>query len=418
MKTRWIRSLIVAAMLLLLVPITSAQDEPPTDTPLLRILSAVPAGLARAEGFVSYIDFRASEAGREGTGRYANVEQLVADESDAASLWINALPSSGPGDLMQNIFRGSDMQEVMGFDLFDIDQALEFGMPPTNGVMLAGDFEAGTIIAAHIARDFTVESTIESPEGLTLLCGPDGCDSGQQTNIENRYPSNPFGGNLGRSQPTLIITSEDDHDLVMSSGPLDVVDAMADSVYGERQSLADNRTYRAAAEVLAGRDLLRGAYFISPMEVYFLPDMPNVLGGMGEDQDVTELDLPHLPGYMLLVFADIANEDTQHAVVGLVYTNIEDAEAAVEAVPARLDVAVSLRVARPMQDLFDERGMVLNEPEIIENETTGRFVVLFDFEYPQVTNEPNNSGLITQSGLGFRLFMNMLFARDLAWLRD
>lgn len=310
------------------------------------------------------------------------------------------------------------MQQVVGFDLFDIDQALEFGMPPANGIVLAGDFDAGTIIAAHVARDFTVESTIESPEGMTLLCGPDGCDSGLQTDIENRYPSNPFGGNLGRSQPTLIITSEDDHDLVMSSGPLDVVDAMADSVYGERQSLADNRSYRAAAEVLAGRDLLRGAYFISPMEVYFLPDMPNVLGGMGEDPDVTGLDLPHLPGYMLLVFADIANEDTQHAVVGLVYTNIEDAEAAVEAVPARLDVAVSLRTAQPMQDLFDKRGMVLNEPEIIENETTGQFVVLFDFEYPQVTNEPDDSNLITQSGLGFRLFMNMLFARDLAWLRD
>src|SRR5690625_6249437 len=89
--------------------------------------------------------------------------------------------------------------EVLGLDLFDIRQTLEFNEPPEQALVLLGEFDDEAVVAAFEARDYVVAG--DSPH---LLCPAAGCDTGMVPDLRNRDPANVFGGDLGRRFPVLL----------------------------------------------------------------------------------------------------------------------------------------------------------------------------------------------------------------------
>jgi hypothetical protein len=60
------------------------------------------------------------------------------------------------------------MPEFMGFDFFDIDYTLEVGVPPYTTMVLRGNFDMDSVVAAHVARDYieTEMSGVQVMSGL------------------------------------------------------------------------------------------------------------------------------------------------------------------------------------------------------------------------------------------------------------
>jgi hypothetical protein len=75
---------------------------------------------------------------------------------------------------------------------------------------------------------------------------------------------------------------------------------------------------------------------------------------------------------------------------------------------------MSVRVRRPWRELLDERGEL--ELQVIEHAASGRSVVLVSLQAPLVHADDSIDDLLVMSGIQFRLFMDMIFSRDTAWL--
>lgn len=198
---------VVILAALLALP-AAAQDE---TNPLLDLLAFVPdtSETWDAAPLVSYADYRAIETAR---GINTPTAQDFAERTELSRLWIaatNGIASGLPLNYLMAYLEG--MEAITGFSWFDLDRALTFGQPPTMGKVLAGDFDAVRIGAAFAARDYSDDSTGE----LTLWCPPNGCDTGLEMNLRTRDPANPFGGELGRSEPIatlpgFVLNSPDD----------------------------------------------------------------------------------------------------------------------------------------------------------------------------------------------------------------
>jgi hypothetical protein len=134
-------------------------------------------------------------------------------------------------------------------------------------------------------------------------------------------------------------------------------------------------------------------------------------------EELHELITP-LPSYSFFMIAETANleAETQTAHVVLVYSDNESAQAAVAALEHNLQVdgLMSVRMRRPWRTLLDERGEL--HIQAIEHADTGHHVVLVSLEAPLVHADDNIDGLLMMSGIQFRLFMDMVFSRDTAWL--
>ena len=196
-----------------------------TESPLLRMLARIPDSPA-ARQYFSYVDYQALLASRPGVPEITSWEQLsslAGSKSNEGRVVMAALQGmqSGPQFYARYFMQAGEMPSVVGFDLLAIERAVEFGNPPEQGDVLEGNFDTQAVIDAHVTRLYTPSDE----NGLTLLCPEAGCDTGMEINIRQRDNANPFGGNLGRSQPVLVGDS-----LVASSASIDVVNAIAAAV--------------------------------------------------------------------------------------------------------------------------------------------------------------------------------------------
>ena len=113
---------------------------------------------------------------------------------------------------------GPAWPEVVGFDFTDIDRAITFGTPPSNGTVLVGSFDPSAIGAAYAARGYTSSAAGEH----ALLCPEAGCDTGLALDLASIDPRIPFGGRLGRSEPLAVAPSD-----LLSSADAATIDADA-----------------------------------------------------------------------------------------------------------------------------------------------------------------------------------------------
>ncbi len=395
--------------LILIIGILPADAQDDTSS-LIDMLARVP-NTSAAHDNLSYVDYQALFAVVRPDAPVIHSWQ----DFDAANGTGEGAPSinvllninGGPALFQYGFGERETIPTTMGFDLFGINRALEFGQPPNNVTLIEGDFDHNAVIAAHEARGYTVSET----DGLTLLCGAEGCDAGNQISMTNIDRSNVFGGELGRSQPVLIGDG-----VIVSSPNLDEVEATASTLAGNSDSLADQPDDHAAAEAITASGVLTQAYFIAPINISTANESL-MMSTMSDAQIAKvraqlEADFVPLPPYTLCAIADTATSTDEQAIVALVYETRSDAEDAAALFPDHLTRYQSLLTGQSMGDMLDDRGVTTIKASIF-SASSNRTVLLLTLSAPLNGAEGGQSA---QSSAIYRLLINAYFARDLGWL--
>lgn len=394
---------IVLALCLTLPLVALAQEG--ESSPLLDMLALVPDSPSVRGSIVSYVDYRAVESTRPGAAQpksWAEWNALEASDDPSGDLWMAAFMgvTSGPSNFLAYLTQFDEMPQVVGFDWFDIDRALTYGDPPAMGTVLAGDFDVDSIISAYEAREFEKSEL----NGLPLLCSVSGCDDGLRLDLTNTNPANPFGGQFGRREPLLIAPG-----YLMDSPDYEQVKAMANALEGDQDSLADAPDYRAAAEIAATNGTLVQIQFVSSALIS-APFASDDATQVAEEADM-------LPLYQLAAFAHRVEGDYQIAEIILIYGSETDAQDAAATLQDRISHYTSMAIQKSLLEILEEREITLEQPRVLQDSDTGNWATVIDFTSPVPGQEPNETdNQIAQSGLNYRLLMNMLYQRDLAWL--
>ncbi len=395
-------------------PVPPAAGSPGGTAGLLADLHQVPT--AAGDGLVSWVDLRAVADARPGAAHPTAIDEVPAglDAQDPAmGLWLAAMRgiASGSGDLLRGLLEsGADWPAVMGFDPLAIDRDLAFGVPPSDGIVVAGTFDPDAIAAALGARGFTSQPA----GGHTLWCGSAGCD-GMRLDLRNREPADPFGGRLGRQQPLAVSRGD-----LLSSADEATVRAMLDAGSGAGPSLADDLRWSAAVGALGAEGLLIQATFVPASQLTL--DPATVLLG---DPSAESLDawleglraagFRAMPPATLLAIGDAATADEQVVTLALTYPTLEDAQAAAAVLPERLTQMSSVRTLRPWSEVLAERG-VTEVTAAASATASGEGVATLTLRAPLASAEPGDPGTPTASSRLYSLFVQAVAARDLGWL--
>ncbi len=357
---RWIVLLIV---ILSGAGASFAQDDRPS--PILSILASTP-DVPEAREFFSYLDLEA-----------------VARGAYDLDTFIQALlgVSSGP-DLSNFVHQAETQQELIGVSVFEMLQGAQWGAPPATVTILQGEFDPAAIEAAYAARDYTTDQAA----GLTVYCGPAGCDAGSRMSPRDREPGDPFGGNLGRQQPVLLLPLADEGYQLLSSASFEVVTNSAEAATGEAPSLADDPAWQAAVRAVTAGGELRQAYFTTAEMV--TPEADPVAP---------------LSPYELLVLAETGTDDGEISSATLVYPALAEAEAAAASLEVRIEAYQSLVFRAPLSDRLREREQTY-AVTAFEDADTGLGIMQVVFR-----GQPNELSF-------YRELIRGLLSRDLGWL--
>ncbi|MFN8621439.1 MAG: hypothetical protein U0869_11915 [Chloroflexota bacterium] len=420
------RALLAAGLLTLGVAGGALAADPASPGPAGAATAGLRSSLGHAPAtpdvwgpIVSWVDLRAVEAARPGALQPATLaEALAALQSDdpAARLWLQAMMgiAGGSSDLMADLMgSGPEWPATVGFDFTQIDRELAFGQPPADGLVLEGRFDPAAIGAALSARGFASHDEA----GTTWWCSADGCDQGLQVDFKGRDPNDPFGGRLGRKQPLAVSA-----DALLSSASDVTVGAMAAASAGTAPSLATDPFVAATLDALdaASPDArLIQAMFVPGTEL--LLDPLAVLGTSASPEDIRAIlerlsdGFEPIPPAALLLIADTATADEQVVQVVLSYATLADAQAAAEVLPKRLATMSSFVTDRTWADLLADRGAApATATAMPVGDGAGAAVVTL--RAPLAASEPDADGKLQASSLLYRLFVNAVYQRDLAWL--
>lgn len=368
----------------------------PTKTsasPLVNLLAGIPQDpISESKGEIYFMDAAAMEAAYNVTRPPdAEIFMNLRDHDEYVAWWVVGKETLGLlGDFL---LMAETMPEAVGFSALDIDQAIQFGAPPSQGLIFMGKFDAGAIEDAY---ETNLDFEPNDFDGTTVWCSTEGCESGMQIDPGNALRENPFGGRLGQRQP-MIISS----DLLMASPDLDLLLAHVSARKGKLPSLADDPAYRVAANAVS-----KDAYVLQSMIVNrtFLQQMVNN------------------PPYDLLILADVVAQDEQITRLGLVYRDIESPEMVASALLERLASHQSAQFKRPFAELLTARNVT--SPRHFIYQEADRTVVVLEFptrkatpdELAQMVNFFNYEGTATPPGLVYRLFFQALGMGDISWL--
>ena len=396
---------------------TTAQDatgtpeapaaESPEPSPFLRALSMIPntAEVRASEPILSYADYRAAIESRglpvpESLGAF-----LASDEPDIPL--FPTLPQAGPNELLRNLVRGGpDFPITVGFDFFQIAQAVEFGLPPTAGKILIGDFDETIIRTVFALRGYTIERADESG---TLLCPAAGCADGQRTNASGRNPANPFGGDLGRSEPVFV-----GENLLLNSPDDVLVESMIAAYQDSASSLADMPEFQALAHTLDAYPYLSAVTVFNPFPLTSLDPRVMTQNPEAGEALLAELEAAPLAPYLVTALASAADAEHEYGLALLVFANAGAAEQAAAVIDNRLETMKSVRTQQTYADILTEIG-TLEPAQVVTDDATGLSVVVV-----RVTGDlPSNQqpdGTAERSHLPFQRLLQMVFMRDTNWL--
>ncbi|MDP1624751.1 MAG: hypothetical protein Q8L64_03170 [bacterium] len=384
--------LLFTAIILLACSLFSAPTKTST-SPLVNLLAGVPQEpINQADDFIYFMDAAAMEAAYN-VARPPNAEIFMnlRDHDEYVAWWVVGKETLGLlGDFL---LMAETMPETVGFSALDIDQAIQFGSPPGRGLIFMGKFDAGAIEDAY---ETNLDFEPNDFDGTAVWCWTEGCENGMQIDPGNALRENPFGGHLGQRQPMLI-----SNDLLMASPDLDLVLAHVGAAKGTLSSLADDPTYRAAANAVS-----KDAY---------------ILQAIIANQTLIR-QMTTAPLHELLILADVVAHDEQIARLGLVYLDIESPEETASDILERLANHQSMQFKRPFAELFADRNVT--NPRYFIHQEAGRTVVVLEFptrkatpdELIQMQNIVGYEGTATPPGLVYRLFFQALGIGDTSWL--
>ena len=409
-----IRKLLIIALLLTFVFPVIAQDTLDDTHPMLEMLSYVP-DIPMASDELYYADIRTAVATRPGTPQFASLGEWNANE-DTQRNWLQALPHTLPRFSQNLRVIIDDAGTTTGLDFFTIERTLAYGLPPSNGIILEGEFDPNAIAAAYQENGWVIE---RDTDDLTLLCSPEGCDDGLKINVDRRNPANPFGGDFGRVEPIALLDS-----LIFNSADFTTVRGLLTARAGDVRTLAEKPDVQAAVLVTAGQGAIRQAAFFAPETIGAIDARMLARGNLTPTEVEAALEplverLMLLPPYSLFMIAETADIEAsiQTAHVVLVYRDSDSAQQAATALENNLqpDTIESARFGLPVREVIDERGM-LQPVQIIEHAATERYVVLVSLQAPLVSANEQINGLPVMSGIPFRFFLDMVISLDTLWL--
>lgn len=378
-------TILAIALMMPFVVFAQDDDNGKGDTGVVqRLFSIIPdTEINRME--ITLTDLPAMFETRSGASMPTSFTEIIEAGDD---LWLAVLRGiANTPSWMMNSAMTESPSDFSGFDPFNRFAAT--GMPPER-VELFTDVDASAVIAAHVVRDYTV---IERGE-VTLLCPPDGCDSGTLISPADRNFDNVFGGDLGRSQPVIVW-----EDVVISSMNEDAIEAVIATINGEAPAMADDAIHRFVADILDNGDGQLRQFTIFSV-----------------DAIIEQLSLSEgnetFPPYQFFAFDDRATPESEIMRVILIYDSADSAARAADVLPARLDLrTANERTHREI--LAGEDGIVAID--IIEDKADGLSAVVVSFTRPQPTETPIN-GRITPSAEGHvRMFTAIMMWR-LEWL--
>lgn len=290
--------------------------------------------------------------------------------------------------------------EVLGLDLFDIRQTLEFNEPPEQALVLLGEFDDEAVVAAFEARDYVVAG--DSPH---LLCPAAGCDTGMVPDLRNRDPANVFGGDLGRRFPVLLSAAG-----IIGSPSEALLQESAAAQADEQLSLADLPEVRAAADYLYGFQQVRAVTVLHPFALA-APDPARLIEAEPEEREavLAQLNAAALPPYSLLLLAATTDEEWHYGLTVLVYPDVQTAQAAAEAIDVRLSTLISSRSGVSYAETIADPGELL--PVSVEPLAEGLALVAVTVRAPR---ETVSAGL--QPDVHYWRMLNALRNRDHLWL--
>lgn len=396
---------ILLALLISLTFITaSAQDAEPTA--FMRAMALVPISAAYANsGFVSYADYHSGITARG----FEIPENWAAFESGKTTFPVLVLPLGGPGELLSSLMVGGpEYETLLGFDFFDIAQAVEYGMPPPRGQILIGDVDPESVTSAYSARGYTADTG----DTGTLLCPESGCDRGFTIDLANRNPANPFGGNLGRNEFAFVA------DGLFLNSPDPVTLQSAVEAFGNPQnSLAALPEVQTVGRILAGYPFVNAVMLVDPLQLS-LAD-PAALLAPGVPPDQLEAFLSGFSGeplapYALAALAATADDAGEYGLVLLTYDNADDAEAAADVIDTRLATMISMATNQPFSEVYGAVG-TLEPAQVVHDETTGLSTVVVRLAGEPLSRE-NTDETSIQSDRQYLRFVRGLMNRDLNWL--
>jgi hypothetical protein len=360
-------------LLMLLVPPALADDESddePAAHPLAHMLALVPQTAAASSPMeIAYVDYRALEAA-------AGIERPAAidPDDDDFVVWLHAQRrmATGPRFLQWIIAAGDETPQVVGFSWLAVDRAMLFGAPPTHSLILGGDPDALTdvdsIDAAFAARGY------ESEEIDDAILWRHAERDGLEIDVANRNPANPFGGDLGRSEPLALLPG-----FLLSSPSDESVRDMLAAAADPSSSLAGRPDFAAIAEALGQDELLIQALFYSPQDLGFMPgdpfaaleeeDLPDPTAGYGP-----------LPPYTMAALADLHDADGNDVhIIALAYLDADRAASAAAELAERLR---GLTLPTDPNYVLVERFGAEVETAVYESEAGRRAVALAIVRYP------------------------------------
>ena len=175
----------------------------------------------------------------------------------------------------------------------------------------------------------------------------------------------------------------------------------------------------AAAEAVTANGTLIQSYFINPVDIGSASDVLAATRLSAEQikaiRDRLQTDFVALPAYNLIALADVVTETEQQALVALVYTTEEQAQAAAALFPEHLQDYMSLVTNQPMSDLLSDRGVTSVEASVIGGQN--RSVMMLTFHAALPSNEIPADGSTPQvSSLIYSVLVRAYLQRDLGWL--
>ncbi|MCE7949361.1 MAG: hypothetical protein DYG88_18230 [Chloroflexi bacterium CFX4] len=370
------------------------------DSLIATLLRAVPLRELAFSDIASYLDYAALQKTLPNSVRPFNMQNFNMLSGTAPVAWyragLNNL-AAGDANLLEVALRGDEMRQFVGFDFFSIDQVVAFGNAPGDGRLYTGRFNVQAVEAAFLARDYTKFER----DGLSVFCGDAACDRNLalRTDVSNRRVGDPFGGNLGRREPIALAPN-----LIMNSPDMRVFDGMVTAYNGGSPSLTQNTDVRALLAALTAEGTvvqanIFSAYVIGPVQ-------------RGDDG---------IAPYTLAALVHLLREDgSQPVYIALTYAEESVAQAAGEALAARIQGYQSSVARRPFAQLLAERGGTLEAAQIVQPEEGASYVLLLPISSAPPTGIPAERDVMgyrpPDALMIYRLFMNALYQQDLGFL--
>jgi hypothetical protein len=349
----------------------------------------------------SYADYHASLASR-GLSVPENAARLL--ECDLKNEPAVRALGYGAYNLLQYVWsEGANYPETIGFDFFQVAQAVEISTIPLASQILIGDFDPGLIEEAYTRRSYTVERQDE--QGM-LLCPFGDCSEGMASDpAKYRNLANPFGGMVGRNE--LLFVGDG---VLLNSATIPEIEAMIDAYASGGPSLADDPAYQALANVLAGYPYVNVVLAYSPLAVGHL----NAAALARNPELAAGLEAHPISQYAAMAFASTSDGETETGLALLVYANADAAQEAAAAIDNRLAVLTSAETQQTYRELLGEVG-TLEPTTVVTDEATGLSVVVVSVTKPQPSNEAVDGEIAWSHRILVR-FVRMVHDRDVHWL--